>query len=146
MPGVRNVPGMSTTCHLALPARRHTGDRRRLGDLGESLAAAHLEEDGLEVVARNWRLRAGELRGELDLVGVDRDAGLVVVCEVKTRRDAHRFDGALVAVHYRKQAKIRALTGAFLREARLGLPRTRFDVIGIDLGRRPELRHVQGAF
>ena len=88
---------MSTTCHLDLPAPRHTGDRRRLGDLGESLAAAHLEEDGLEVVARNWRLRAGELRGELDLVAVDRAGGLVVVCEVKTRRDAHRFDGALVA-------------------------------------------------
>jgi putative endonuclease len=137
---------MSTTCHHALRPPAHTGDRRQLGDLGEAMAAAHLEADGLQIVARNWRLAAGELRGELDLIAVDRGAGLIVVCEVKTRRNAHRFDGALVAVHRRKQAKIRALTGAFLREARLGLPRTRFDVIGIDLGDRPELRHVAGAF
>lgn len=137
---------MSTTCHRTLRPQPHAGDRRQLGAVGEAIAAHHLEGEGLEIIARNWRLTAGELRGELDLVAVDRPAGMVVVCEVKTRRNAHRFDGALVAVHHRKQAKIRALTAAFLREARLGLPRTRFDVIGIDLGARPELRHVQGAF
>jgi hypothetical protein len=28
-------------------------------------------DDGCELVARNWRLTAGELRGELDLIAVD---------------------------------------------------------------------------
>jgi putative endonuclease len=69
----------------------------------------------------------------------------VVVCEVKTRRDAARFGGALAAVPPRKAAKVRALTAAFLRDARLPYPRVRLDVIAIDLGRDPVLTHVQAA-
>ncbi len=68
-----------------------------------------------------------------------------MVCEVKTRRDAARFGGALAAVPPRKAAKIRALTAAFLREARLPYPRVRLDVIAIDLGREPVLHHVLAA-
>jgi putative endonuclease len=120
--------------------------RASLGALGEDLAARHLvTDDGLEVIARNWRLRAGELRGELDLVAVDRGAGCVVVCEVKTRRDAQRLGGALAAVSPRKQGKVRALTGAFLRQADLRVGRVRIDVIAVDLGRRPVLHHVLNA-
>lgn len=115
------------------------------GALGEDLAAAHLVTDGCELVARNWRLSAGELRGELDIVAVDPRLGCVVVCEVKARRDAARFGGALAAVPPRKAARIRALTAAFLRDARLPYPRVRLDVVAIDLGRDPVLTHVVAA-
>jgi putative endonuclease len=117
-----------------------------LGRLGEEVAARHLvADDGLEIIARNWRLRAGELRGELDLVAVDRRAGCVVVCEVKTRRDAQRFGGALAAVSPRKRGKVRALAGAFLRQTDLRIGRVRLDVIAVDAGRRPMLHHVPDA-
>jgi putative endonuclease len=116
------------------------------GALGEQLAAHHLAaDDGLTIVARNWRLAAGELRGELDLVAVDDSNGTVVVCEVKTRRDAARFDGALAAVSLRKASKVRQLTAALLREARLPYPRARLDVVAVDLGRAPVLQHVVAA-
>jgi putative endonuclease len=130
-------------CHL----ERAELDRSplRTGALGEQLAAEHLAADGCEVVARNWRLTAGELRGELDLVAVDPASGCVVICEVKTRRDAARFGGALSAVPPRKAAKIRALAAAFLREARLPYPRVRLDVVAVDLGRDPVLTHVVAA-
>jgi putative endonuclease len=117
-----------------------------VGRLGEDLAARHLvADDGLEVVARNWRLAAGELRGELDVVALDHARACVVVCEVKTRRDAARFGGALAAVPVRKRAKVRALAGAFLREARLPYGRIRLDVVAVDLGRCPVLHHVEAA-
>jgi putative endonuclease len=115
------------------------------GALGEELAARHLAADGCDLVARNWRLTAGELRGELDLIAVDPAAGCVVVCEVKARRDAARFGGALAAIPPRKAARIRALTAAFLREARLPFPRVRLDVVAVDLGRDPILTHVVAA-
>jgi putative endonuclease len=135
-----------TTLHRCpLDPAELTGTTTALGALGEQLAADHLVVDGCEIVARNWRLTAGELRGELDLVAVDPRAGCVVVCEVKTRRDAARFGGALAAVPPRKAAKVRALTAAFLRDARLPYPRVRLDVIAIDLGRDPVLTHVQAA-
>jgi putative endonuclease len=122
------------------------GGGRSLGDLGEELAARHLRcDDGLDLVARNWRLAAGELRGELDLVALDRRGGVVVVCEVKTRRDAARFGGALAAVPPRKRARVRALTAAFLREAALPYRRVRLDVVAVDLGSASVLTHVEAA-
>lgn len=117
-----------------------------VGAAGEQLAAHHLvADDGLELLARNWRLSTGELRGELDLVAIDQGAGVLVVCEVKTRRDADRFGGAVAAVSPRKRAKIRALTAAFLRDSSLAYRRVRLDLIAIDLGHRPTLTHLEGA-
>jgi putative endonuclease len=126
--------------------RRLHPPRGELGAFGEQLAAEHLRDgDGLQVLARNWRLRAGELRGELDLVALDEGEGVLVVVEVKTRRDAARFGGALYAVSPRKAAKVRALTAAFLRQAGLAVGQVRLDVVAIDLGPRPVLHHLLGA-
>lgn len=124
-----------------------TSTRASLGVRGEALAAEHLEAEGLTIVARNWRLSSGAVRGELDLVAVDRGAGTVVVCEVKTRR-SDAYGGPLVAVTRTKQAKIRELAVAFLREADLRLPAVRFDVVGVWLvpGRPPRIEHVVQAF
>ena len=119
-----------------------------LGRRGEALAAAHLEaDDELEVVARNWRLASGELRGELDLVALDHAAGLVVVVEVKARR-GHAQGGPLVAVTARKQQRIRQLTALLLPGAGLPYRRVRFDVVGLWLPDRApgRLEHLEGAF
>lgn len=124
-------------------------DRRRpLGPLGEDLAVAHLtDDDGLEVVVRNWRLGTGEVRGELDAVALDHAGRTVVVTEVKAR-GSDRHGGPLVAVTPRKQAKIRSLTAAMLRAEELPYRRVRFDVVGVWLPARGDgrLEHLQRAF
>lgn len=121
-------------------------DRASRGLLGEELAVDHLRRgDGLEILARNWRLTAGELRGELDVVARDEGSGALVVVEVKTRRDAARFGGAVAAVSPRKAARVRALTAAFLRESGLRARRVRLDLVAIDLGPAPRLHHLLGA-
>ena len=112
-------------------------DRRRvrLGARGEQLAAFHLEEhDGLQVIARNWRVTLDELRGELDVVARDPQDGTVVVCEVKTRRDAARRDGAVGALGPRQQARIRRMVGVLLATGELRARQVRFDLIALDLG------------
>ena len=127
-------------------AARGRGSPGELGVLGEELACRHLvADDRLTIVARNWRLSAGELRGELDVVAVDEALGCVVICEVKTRRDAARFGGALAAVSPRKRAKVRTLAGMFLRDTALPFRRARLDVVAVDLGRRPTLTHLLDA-
>lgn len=57
-------------------SRAHTA----LGRYGEDVAARWLEDQGYEIVDRNWRCRDGEL----DLVGTHQ--GWWVAVEVKTRR------------------------------------------------------------
>lgn len=125
------------------PDRPHTNS---LGIRGEELAAQLLEARGHVVLARNWRLRSGALRGELDLVTRAPDGPLVFV-EVKTRR-SDRFGGPLAAIPPRKQAKIRALGAAFLRETGVRARAVRFDVVGVWLrpGCDPQLSHVRSAF
>lgn len=119
---------------------------QRTGAIGEDLAARHLAAQGLEVVARNWRVARGDLRGELDLVALDHDARTVVVVEVKTRR-GDGFGGALAAVTPRKQARIRRLAVAFLVDAQLPYRQVRLDVVAVRLDRDPPtIDHVVGAF
>lgn len=138
---------MDTLTHRHRLDPRHLRSRDLpLGVLGEELAVDHLVEgDGYRLLARNWRLSAGELRGELDVIAEDPGTGCLIVVEVKARRDAARFGGALAAVPPRKAAKVRALTAAFLRQAPPLHPRVRLDVIAVDLGRDPQLTHVQAA-
>ena len=55
-----------------------TGSKRQVGVRGEDLACAELERQGLEILARNWRCRLGEI----DIVAAEsrrrgRDAGLL---------------------------------------------------------------------
>lgn len=118
-------------------------DPGRVGDHGETLAADHLGSLGLEVVARNWRVNDGDLRGELDLVALDHDEGCVVVVEVKTRRGSG-WGGPLAAIDGRKQARLRRLARAFVTSADLPYHATRIDVIGVRLDTR-HLHHVTHA-
>jgi putative endonuclease len=114
-------------------------DRRALGAYGEQLAARYLTEHGVQVVDRNWRCA----HGEVDLVA--RDGDCLVFCEVKTRRSV-RFGEPVEAVDWRKLARLRRLTAAWLREHDVRCARVRIDVIAIV---RPThgpavLRHVVG--
>ncbi|MEY3019145.1 MAG: hypothetical protein RLZZ272_129 [Actinomycetota bacterium] len=146
-----SAPADPHRAELALGAR--TDSERRglaapsLGRLGEDLAAAHLTEvDGLEVVARNWRVRCEDLVGELDLVARDGDGTLVVV-EVKTRRGAGRFGGALAAAGARKGRRVRRLAGAFVSEGGWRAAAVRLDLVAIDVvGHRARLEHVMDAW
>jgi putative endonuclease len=136
----------SSVAPVAPPASSMTRSAA-LGRLGEELAAHHLvTDDGLEVVARNWRVRLDDLVGELDLVARALDGTLVVV-EVKTRRDAARFGGAIDAAGVLKQRRIRRLASAFVLDCGWRPPAVRCDLIAIDVvGRRARLEHVVDAW
>lgn len=119
--------------------------REQLGRIGEQMAARHLEGRGLAIVARNWRPRCRELRGELDLVAVD--GLLLVVCEVKTRRGV-RAGHPLEALTPAKISRLRRLAGAFVAEAAdLETRHTRIDAVSVcwpDAGGRADIEHVEG--
>lgn len=98
--------------------------RQALGAAGEDAALRAYRERGYSLIARNWRCRVGEL----DLVLVR--GSIVVVCEVKTRRGA-RYGSGWEAVTARKQAKVRAVTQAFLLASDARPSTVRFDVASV---------------
>lgn len=114
--------------------------RSATGMTGEDAATDTYLRRGYRVVARNWRCRLGEL----DLV-VERE-GVLVFCEVKSRRDG-AFGGGYEAVTRRKQAKLRSLAEAFL-QATAARPRAmRFDVASVAMsGMRSAVELFEDAF
>lgn len=128
-----------------------TQSSNRLGRIGEQLAVRHLQRQGVQVLARNWRVGVEGLRGEIDIVA--RDADVLVFCEVKARRGAELGDEALAAVTSSKQRQLRRLAGLYLarecRDGSAGSGDVRFDVVGVCWpapGGGPRVVHVRGAF
>jgi putative endonuclease len=93
------------------------------------------------VVARNYRLR----QGELDIV-CER-AGTLVFCEVKTRT-SDAFGLPEEAVTALKRRRIRLLAAEFLHREGHRARRMRFDVVAVKVadGCVVDLRHIVNAF
>ena len=62
--------------------------RKKLGIAGENAVCTLLESEGMKILARNWRCRAGEL----DIVAFDDDT--LVFVEVKTAGEQRNFSPA----------------------------------------------------
>jgi len=111
-------------------------DRRQTGTLAENSAAAFLESQGFQIIARNFLRRVGEL----DVVA--RAGELLVVAEVRTRAD-DRFGGAAASIGPAKQRRIAATAALFLdHHPELRHCRVRFDVLVVKDGRVEWLRHA----
>jgi putative endonuclease len=112
------------------------------GAAAEVFAADYLQTQGLKLVARNLRCKAGEI----DIVCLDHE--VLVIVEVR-QRDRSDFGGALASVTRRKQRKlIRATQFHWQRRPEWRARMLRFDVIALQA--RPdgghELTWIQDAF
>jgi putative endonuclease len=118
-----------------------TWSRAEIGAHGEQLAVEHLRSRGLQVLARNWRCRYGEL----DVIVADREARVVVFVEVKTRT-TDRFGGVEEAVTPQKVRRLRRLAGVWLAGQDERWAQVRIDVVGVRIGRGslPEITHIEG--
>jgi putative endonuclease len=116
---------------------------KQVGDEGEARALHHLQQHGLELVQRNYRLAQGPRArgGEIDLIMRERNGTLVFV-EVRRRATA-RFGGAAASVTPRKQQRVVLAARHFLMTACRSHPPCRFDVVTLEAG---TLQWIRGAF
>lgn len=112
-------------------------NKRAVGAQYETMAADYLRGQGMRILARNYRLRSGEI----DLIA--RDGNTIVFVEVKYRTD-ERQGNPLEAVSVSKQRTIvrTAQHYLLLNGYREDTP-CRFDVVGIE-GER--IIHIPNAF
>lgn len=107
------------------------------GSAAEDKACAYLEEQGLNILCRNYHTR----RGELDIVMQD---GHTIVCiEVKYRK-RNQFGSALEFVTTKKLQRIQAAFDFYLLDNGLNPASTplRIDVIAIDGSNLQWLKNV----
>lgn len=107
-------------------------DRRRIGATAEAAAARALGERGYVIVARNVRLRGGEI----DLVCRHRET--FVFCEVKARRPSS-FGVAVESLTREKRRRLERLAETYLaRVGRRDAP-FRLELVAVELaGGEPE--------
>jgi len=108
----------------------------RRGRAAEEAAAALLQQQGWQILRRNYRTR----RGEIDLIA--RDGATIVFVEVKARRAGET--SSLEAVDARKRRRIVQAALEFLASRRLRGVAVRFDVVTVVLGcdGRPQAARV----
>jgi len=93
------------------------------GSEAEERAAQHLAQHGLQILARNYRCRGGEI----DLVC--RDGATLVFVEVRLRSNRN-FGGAAASITPAKQRRITLAANHYL--AGKPLPACRFDAVLLD--------------
>lgn len=106
--------------------------RSEIGQAAEDRALQHLQDQGLRLLARNYRVAQGPgaRAGEVDLIMRDpRDATLVFV-EVRARRDT-RHGGAAASVCPAKQRRLIYAARHYLMRWP-SPPPCRFDVVALD--------------
>lgn len=123
----------SSTTRTSGPARQ------ALGGYGERVAERHLVAAGLVVLDRNWRCD----EGEIDLVC--REAGVLVVVEVKTRTSVARGTPH-EAITDAKLARLHRLGQRWALAHQLRPPETRVDLVAVLRPRRgaATVDHVRG--
>jgi putative endonuclease len=98
------------------------------GSDAEERALHYLRDQGLQLLARNWRCKLGEL----DLVMQDGDTVAVVEVRSRARSD---FGAAAETIDARKQARLVRATRLWLaRRPDLAERPLRFDVVTLDAG------------
>jgi putative endonuclease len=124
--------------------------RKLLGDRAETMVAGRLSRSGMRIIARNQR--TSEVRGEIDLIGLDGRALVFVEVKALSAGAVAGPERPVLAVGHRKQRKLRSLAIAWLRDHDGFVPRhqtLRFDVVGVRIdaaGRVVEWEHLRAAF
>ncbi len=118
------------------------GTPKILGSEAEDLALRYLQQRGLRLVERNYRVAAGPSAraGEVDLILRDKDGTLVFV-EVRARADL-RHGGAAASVTPAKQRRLIYAAQHYLLTMATPPP-CRFDVLAID---GEAIEWIQAAF
>ena len=117
--------------------RRHSTKLK--GDAAEDEALSFLQNQGLQLLQRNYRT-PGRGGGEIDLIVRD-PQGTVVFVEVRSRSNA-RHGGALASIGPVKRRRIVFAAKVYLSSWRHWLA-CRFDVVVVQAG---ELQWIQAAF
>lgn len=114
-------------------------EHNETGKKGEDLAADFLQNEGLQILERNWKNRFEEI----DIVALEDD--LLVIVEVKTRSSL-AFGKPEESVGLRKQRLLVNAAEAYIKKHNSDRE-TRFDIVSVIInGSTANIQHTRHAF
>ncbi len=116
-------------------------NKKILGEAAETLVAHYLQQQGFQLIDRNFRCRLGEI----DLIGTHQNQLLFVEVRFKSRED---YGTPASSVNGRKQKKIIRTAQFFLQHyPAFANYACRFDVIAVTLqSGEPAIEWIENAF
>lgn len=114
-----------------IPSKPNSADKQHTGQAAEDAAALYLEQQGLQLIERNFSCKTGEI----DLILKDQDQ--LVFAEVRFRKN-HLFGGAAASVTLTKQQKLHRTANYYLKHLH-PLPACRFDVLAMTLDTQQQI-------
>jgi putative endonuclease len=114
-------------------------EHNETGKKGEDLAADFLQNEGFQILERNWKNRFEEI----DIIALENE--LLVIVEVKTRSSL-AFGKPEESVGLRKQRLLVNAAEAYIKKYNSDLE-TRFDIISVVTnGTGANIQHIRHAF
>jgi putative endonuclease len=114
---------------------------RQSGENAERVAETYLVDQGLILVARNYRCRFGEI----DLVMQERDVTVFVEVRLRRTRNGNDFGGPAASITAAKQARIIAAAQHYLAGMKR-LPLCRFDAVLLNGLKAGDVEWLPNAF
>lgn len=111
-----------------------------LGRRGEDLAHRYLRKQGFTIVARNYRLAAGD--GEADLIAWEGDT--LVLVEVKSRK-TDEYGPPERAIDDEKRQHLKRIAREYSRKTETPWERVRFDLVTVVFSTPPRIELLRGA-
>jgi putative endonuclease len=114
-------------------------DNISFGKKGEDLAVEFFQEEGYEILERNWHFK----HIEIDIIARDKDQ--LVIAEVKTR-SGNSYGEPSTAVDFQKQRSLIVAAERYIFSQNIDLD-VRFDIVSIIIDQgRTALEHIKEAF
>ncbi len=124
---------------LSMLKFRIMAEHNETGKKGEDLAADFLQNEGFQILERNWKNRFEEI----DIIAIEND--LLVIVEVKTRSSI-AFGKPEESVGLRKQRLLVNAAEAYIKKYN-SERETRFDIISVVTnGTGANIQHIRHAF
>lgn len=107
-----------------------------IGNNGEDIACQYLKRQGYQIIARNFRIRGGEI----DIVAIDKN--YLVFVEIKTR-SSHQFGLPIESMTPWKISFLKKTAQFYLQKIKWGDGPYRLDFVGIDFANNPERPEIE---
>lgn len=121
-----------------------------IGKEGENVAIKFLENNGYQILERNFKNKLGRMIGEIDIIAKDLKTKELVFVEVKTR-EYQKYKDTLPEenITFLKLQKLAKITTHYLQKKNLTHANHRFDAISIWLNyekRRARIKHLKNIY
>jgi putative endonuclease len=110
--------------------------RRETGALGEKVAGAFLENNGYEIIARNYRCT----EGEVDIIANCGDT--LVFIEVRTKRN-RQYGSPEESITPVKKERLRALAERYIQEHEIVAVNWRIDVVAVEMEGSGRVKRIE---